>query len=80
MDIQLIEGEFEAKDALEIIAQMIQVKIKYHEKKIDNMHHEEDIKLREKKIKNLQNVLHNCRNEIGNAASKLKMNAIISIN
>lgn len=80
MNIQLIEGEFEAKDALEIISQMIQVKIKYHENKINNLENEEDIKLRETKIKKLQKTLQECRENIADADKKIKLNAIINLN
>ncbi len=54
MDIQLIQGVFSSEDAISLIGQMIQVKIKYHENKIENGCQEEDIKAREQKIKKLQ--------------------------
>jgi hypothetical protein len=61
MKIQLIEGHFNAKDAIEIITQMIHVKIKFHENKIDNANNEEDVKMREKKIHLLQKNLFEVR-------------------
>ena len=57
MKSQLILGSFNTIDASEIISQMIQVKIKFHENKIDVAATEEDIKFREAKIKRLQNTL-----------------------
>ena len=57
MNIQLIQGEFSTKEALELITQMIHVKIKYHENKIANNSNEEDTKYRESKIKRLQKEL-----------------------
>ena len=54
MNIQLIEGQFNKKEALELITQMIHIKIKFHENKINNNSNEEDVKYRETKIKNLQ--------------------------
>lgn len=54
MDIQLIQGVFSSEDAISLIGQMIQVKIKYHENKIEKESREEDIKAREQKIKKLQ--------------------------
>lgn len=79
MDIQLIQGQFTAKDAIEIITEMIHVKIKYHENKINNSSNEEDIKMRETKIKRLQKELFECRNNIYEKKGKIKLNAIIQL-
>ena len=57
MKIQLIDGSFSAKDSVEIVTKMIEVKINYHENKIQSSSNEEDIKMRENKIKDLQNEL-----------------------
>lgn len=57
MKIQLIDGSFSAKDLVEIVTKMIEVKINYHENKIQSSSNEEDIKMRENKIKDLQNEL-----------------------
>ena len=62
MNLQLIQGNFDAKDALEIITQMVSIKIRFHENKITNSENEEDIKYRESKIKKLQNDLYGMRN------------------
>ncbi len=64
MNIQLINGKFPTKDALDMITQMIHVKIKYHENKIDTNSSEEDIKIREKRIKELQKDLFELRKKI----------------
>lgn len=61
MNLQLIQGQFSAQDAIDIITQMINVKIKFHEKKINSAHTEEDIKMREKRIKQLQQELRESR-------------------
>ena len=61
MDIQLLEGEFNSNEALELIVKMIDIKIKFHESKICNSHQEEDIKSRENKIKKLQKSLYEIR-------------------
>jgi peptidoglycan hydrolase CwlO-like protein len=79
MDIKLIQGEFSSNDALELIAQMIHIKIKYHESKINNSTPEEDIKRREAKIKHLQKELFELRNYIKLRNESLKINAIINI-
>ena len=57
MKLQLIQGEFNPVDTLELLSQMVQVKIKYHENKIAATGNEEDTKYRESKIKHLQNEL-----------------------
>lgn len=58
MKIQLIKGTFNAKEATDIITQMIHVKIKFQESKISNLSNEEDIKFREGRIKQLQKELY----------------------
>jgi len=79
MKIQLIEGEFKSSDALELITQMIHIKIKFHESKIGKSEFEEDIKAREGKIKRLQKELFELRNAINSGSKGVKLNAIINI-
>jgi len=57
ISIQLIQGTFNSKEVVEIITEMIHVKIKFHENKISKSSNEEDMKYRETKIKNLQKEL-----------------------
>ncbi len=64
MNLQLIQGQFSSQDAIDILTQMVNVKIKFHENKITNGHAEEDIKMREKRIKQLQQQLQESRNYI----------------
>jgi hypothetical protein len=64
MIIQLINGHFTAQEAIEILTQMIHVKIKFHENKIHKTANEEDIKFRENKIKQLQKELYNATQHI----------------
>ncbi len=54
MTIQLIKGYFNASDAIDIITYMIHVKIKFHENKINITSSEEDVKVYERRIKQLQ--------------------------
>ncbi len=79
MYIQLIEGEFKSNDALDLITQMIQVKIKFHENKISKSEIEEDIKAREAKIKRLQKNLFELRNDIGSNLNAVKLDGVIKI-
>lgn len=79
MNIQLIQGEFESKDALEILVQMTHVKIKYHENKIQNGSNEEDIKTRERKIIRLQQELFEVKKAFQTNKKSVKIESIIKI-
>jgi hypothetical protein len=79
MNIQLIQGEFNSNDAMELITQMVHVKIKYHENKISSHSNEEDIKTREEKIKRLQKELFELRKTVPIKTNFLKIEAIIKI-
>jgi ribosomal protein L29 len=79
MQIQLIEGQFQREDALDLITQMIHVKIKFHEKKIDKDQSEEDIRARETKIKKLQKELFELRQQMKPESKQVKMNAVINL-
>jgi len=61
MKIHLIKGQFSGKDAISIITKMIDVKIKFQEEKIKNSDNEEDVKMRETRIKTLQKELFESR-------------------
>lgn len=77
MKIELIQGEFNSSDTLELLSQMIQIKIKYHENKILSNSSEEDIKWRESKIKRLQNKLQEIRNYVKSNDKHLILEGII---
>ena len=79
MNIQLIKGEFITKDAMELITQMIQTKIKYHENKIIQNSNEEDIKNREAKINRLQKELYDMIKDMGSKNKNVKIDAVIKI-
>jgi len=64
MNLQLINGSFSKQEALELITQMVHVKIKFQENKIQHSSNEEDIKMRESKIKQLQKDLYEIKKEI----------------
>ena len=53
MQLNLLNGTFDQREALDIIAQLIQVQIKFQENKINHSLNEEDIKLLENRIKKL---------------------------
>lgn len=79
MKISLIKGAFEADDLLEIITQMIHVKIKFHEEQIKYNDSEEHIKMREKRIVELQRDLFELRNTIKHNHTKVFVDADIKI-
>ncbi|WP_373511403.1 hypothetical protein [Persicitalea sp.] len=79
MELQLIKGHFGAQDAVEIITRMIDVKIKYHEGKITSESTEEDIKMREQRIKQLQKELFGVRNYVEDHKGNISLNSTIII-
>lgn len=79
MNIQLLQGEFSSMDALELITQMVHIKIKYHENKIGGHSTEEDIKARESKIKRLQKELFEMRQNFSSDQRNLKIEGTIKI-
>ncbi len=79
MKIHLIHGQFSGKDALEIITKMINVKIQFQEEKIENSHNEEDIKMRETRIKSLQKELYESRKFIETQGDKVSLESEINL-
>lgn len=79
MELQLIKGSFTQTEAIELISQMINVKIKFHEHKIENSHNEEDIKMREQRIKQLQKDLSEARQQIISAGENCDLEAVIKL-
>lgn len=77
MELNLVKGSFEKEEALDIIAQMIQIKIKFHERKIQSDSNEEDIKMRELRIKQLQQELFHARQLIQNKPNNISIHATI---
>ncbi|HVT86271.1 MAG TPA: hypothetical protein VHD35_13795 [Chitinophagaceae bacterium] len=73
MNISVINGTFDSRDAIDILTQIIMVKIKFHEEKINHSQHEEDIKMREKRIRELQNDLSDLRKFIRDHQGKVSM-------
>jgi hypothetical protein len=79
MKIQLIEGSFDKQDALNLLSKIIKVKIDFHESKIDADSNAEDIRMREQKIKKLQNNLMGLRNKIHDGSNGIVLNASVEI-
>lgn len=64
MDFQMINGGFTKAEAYDLVAQMVAVKINFHRNKISFADNEEDIKMREGRIKGLQERLNMFRNQL----------------
>lgn len=79
MQLELIKGTFSEKEALDILTQMVEVKIKFHECKILQHSSEEDIKYRESRLKQLQHQLAAIRNALLQQSEPLQINAIIHL-
>lgn len=79
MSMQLIRGEFKAADALDLITQMIHVKIRFHEEHIRQDSSEEDIKYRESRIKQLQKELYELRQRLDRQPTAVKLDGVIKV-
>lgn len=79
MKIHLIKGQFTGKDALSIITKMIDVKIKFQEEKIKNSDNEEDVKMRETRIKSLQKELYESRKLIESKGDAISLESEITL-
>jgi hypothetical protein len=79
MKKQLISGHFSSQDALQLLTEMIHVKIRFHEGKINHQLNEEDIKMREKRIQALQKDLFDIRKEIEKSNGKVELQAELNI-
>lgn len=79
MKIQLMHGHFSKTDALDLITQMIHVKIRYHENKIKASSVEEDIKMRETKIKLLQKDLFDLKKHLDSNNNAVSITSQIEI-
>lgn len=80
MKIQLLQGNFNVAESIEILNKLIQVKIQFHEQKITKASSEEEIKMREGRIKRLQDELAEARNTIEKENMTVNLNCEININ
>lgn len=77
MNIPLIKGSYSNAEAVTLITDLINVKIKFHENKICNTQNEEDVKMRERRIKQLQNDLQEIRKYINGNAKNIAIESDI---
>ncbi|WP_229312015.1 hypothetical protein [Larkinella punicea] len=77
--MQLIQGQFSAQDSIQLLTEMVHVKIKYHESKIGSNSSEEDVKMREKRIKTLQKDLFDLRQAIQSSSGPVSIDSVLTI-
>ncbi len=80
MNITLIKGSYAPAEALELVGKMIAEKIKFQECKISKSCNEEDIKMREGRIKTLQNEFAAIKSSIDTKTGMISINSTIEIN
>lgn len=79
MQLQLVHGQFSQHEAISLISQLIHVKIKFLESKINNLSSEEDIKMRETRIKQLQKDLFEAKKEIEHHGENISIDAQMTL-
>ncbi|MFM2229881.1 MAG: hypothetical protein RL607_1139 [Bacteroidota bacterium] len=79
MEIQLIQGQFSSFETLELLREIVDVKIKFHERKIAFSSSEEDIKFREKRIKDLQAEWQQMQLKIQQHENPVSLKAIVDV-
>ncbi len=79
MEVKLITGSFEQREALDLITRLIDVKIRFHEERIRKSDQEEDIKQRESKIIRLQQDLYIIRHELGRSDKRVSLDAELHV-
>lgn len=79
MQLQLIQGSFSKEEALHILTEVIRVKIKFHEAKIEASSNEEDIKMRERRIKQLQKDFSEARLFMLSKGGRMELQAAVEL-
>jgi cob(I)alamin adenosyltransferase len=79
MKLPLIKGCFSKAEAIDLLSQMTLVKIRFYENKIDKDLSEEDIKMRENHIKQIQQDYSKARQAILSGKKNCVLDAEINI-
>jgi hypothetical protein len=79
MKIEIIKGAYSSADAIELLIRMVDAKIKFHESKINASDNEEDIKMRENRIRKLQQDLHEVRQHLLKVDGRINLNSDLNI-
>lgn len=80
MHITLIQGTYTPTEAIDLVTGLVGEKIKFQEEKIGKSSNEEDIKMRERRIKDLQNELAQVRKSIREHKQYVELKSVIEIN
>lgn len=80
MQLQLLKGTFSKTEAITLISQFVEAKIKFHEEKIESDSSEEQIKMRESRIKELQQQWKAMREAILAGSDKVDADGMIEVN
>lgn len=80
MEFQLINGGFSQEEAYQLLAELVAVKIKFHQTKISATDNEEDIKMREGRIKGLQERLEKFHLELKKMGGYVHLEGKVSLN
>jgi hypothetical protein len=79
MKLDLVKGSFTQTEAVDLLTRLVHVKIRFHEDKIEKSHNEEDIKMRETRIKELQRDFFEAKKSILANHDSCSMQAMIEI-
>jgi hypothetical protein len=77
--LSLLHGVFSPKEALDLLTQLVEVKIRFHEEKMKGLTEVEDLKMREKRIQTLQSELHALRASINPYEGAIKLTSMVQV-
>lgn len=80
MQISLIKGCFNSDEAMDLLTQLLHVKIRFHENKIKQSHNIEDIEHREQRIIELQKSLYDIHRFVKNGDEFVDLSTDVYIN
>ena len=80
MHMQILEGQYATADALDMLSQIFQWKIRYHEACIDANTSEEDIAMRERQISRLQHEWQQLRQTLRGNSSDMYLSLQAQVN
>ncbi len=77
--IQILQGQYTSKDAIEFAAQMVHLIVKYHENQIKGSSSRTEIKFREAEIKRLLKELFEFRDAVERKKDAVKLESNLNI-
>lgn len=79
MNFKIIDGVFSRQEAIDILTEMVTLKIRFHERRIETSSHIEDISHREARIRELQSELREAREKILAGSTSVALGGSVSI-